>query len=212
MAFMVSREPFPIKMKRIYLVMYISFFAMTCSSPKESLQEVAIPEIELSAHQEGLEKRGVQFLYNDKPFSGFLMEYGKEGQVLVKSGYLNGTLNGPSIRFYEDGSLQEKRFYADNKKEGIHKAWWPNGNQKFEYHFLNGLHEGVLNEWYANGQPLRQFNYVAGKESGPQKMWEIDGRVRANYVVRDGHIYGLIGLKNCKSVSNEKGVFASISY
>ena len=43
-------------------------------------------------------------------------------------------------------------------------------------------------------------------------MWELDGGIRANYVVKNGHRYGLIGLKNCKSVENEEGSLTGLAY
>jgi hypothetical protein len=37
---------------------------------------------------------------------------------------------------------------------------------------------------------------------GQQRMWWPDGTLRANYVVRDGRRYGLLGAKGCVSVDS----------
>lgn len=90
-------------------------------------------------------------------------------------------------------------------------GWWSNGNQKFIYHFSDGLQKGVSKEWFESGQLLREMHYANGQEEGSQKMWNEDGSIRANYVVKNGRRFGLIGLKNCKSVNDEE-VFTAIQY
>jgi antitoxin component YwqK of YwqJK toxin-antitoxin module len=54
-------------------------------------------------------------------------------------------------------------------------------------------------DWFPDGTLYKQFRYEHGHESGAQRMWYVDGSVRANYVVRDGRRYGLIGAKGCVS-------------
>ena len=199
-------------MKNIHLAIYISFFSIACSTLDENSQDIPIPERQISLQEEGLERKGIRIILNNEPYSGYIIRCNMEGQVLEKTGYLKGLQHGRSFLYFNNGSIKEQRFYIAGKKEGIHKGWWQNGNKKFEYNFENGLHEGDLFEWYENGSPLRSFQYKKGKELGTQKMWEINGKIRANYVVKNGHRYGLIGLKNCKSVSNEEGVFAHANY
>jgi antitoxin component YwqK of YwqJK toxin-antitoxin module len=119
---------------------------------------------------------------------------------------------GESRILSENGEILERRFYKSNKKVGLHEAWWPNGNKKFEYTFQQGLHHGEMKEWQSDGKPYKFFNYILGEEDGSQKMWDSEGEIRANYVVKNGHRYGLVGLKNCKSVSNENGELSAVSY
>ena len=83
------------------------------------------------------------------------------------------------------------------KKIGKHIGYWEKGNLKFEYHFINGEHDGLLNEWYQSGQRYKEFHYKKGYEEGSEKKWWENGTIRANYVVKNGRRYGLIGLKLC---------------
>lgn len=62
---------------------------------------------------------------------------------------------------------------------------------------MDGELQGIANEWYRNGQPYKAFHYKMGYENGSQKMWWENGIIRANYVVKQGRRYGLIGLKLC---------------
>ena len=94
---------------------------------------------------------------------------------------------------------QKNVFFINGKNEGLQQAWWSNGKQKFIYHFADGLFAGELKEWNVEGQINKQFNYLAGQEEGSQKMWWDNGTIRANYVIKSGKKYGLIGLKLCNN-------------
>ena len=93
------------------------------------------------------------------------------------------------------------RTYRDGKEEGVHRGWWPNGSLKFEYRYRSGLSEGVQREWFEDGNQFTEFNYVSGHESGRQRLWTSYGKLRANYVVKDGRRYGLIGAMGCRGDS-----------
>lgn len=175
-------------------------------------QNAAIPDRTISADNTSLTKKAARVYLNDSLYSGFIINHFKNGALQSKAGYLDGKLEGESIQYYDNGQLREKRFYKQNRKTDTHLGFWPNGQAKFEYHFKLDLHVGELKEWYASGQAYRFLTYTEGKEDGSQKMWDPDGKIRANYVVKDGHRYGLIGLKNCKSVTDEEGLYTAIAY
>lgn len=105
------------------------------------------------------------------------------------------------VRLYPDGAVWYVRTYRDGKEEGMHRGWWPNGARKFEYHYHNGLAEGAQREWFDDGSPYTEFNYSKGHEAGLQRMWTSYGKLRANYIVKDGRRYGLIGAMGCRGDS-----------
>ena len=49
---------------------------------------------------------------------------------------------------------------------------------------------------------LRVSNYKNGYEHGQQKIWYPDGRIKSNYIIKNGRRYGLLGIKNCINVSD----------
>ena len=59
------------------------------------------------------------------------------------------------------------------------------------------------NDAYHMDGYMADFNYVDGKEEGSQKMWQINGKIRANYHVKNGERFGLIGLKKCYTVNTK---------
>ncbi len=186
---------------------------MACDQSELTESRVkVIPERTVNSTDTHLSKKAAIVYLRDSLYSGFLTDYFDNGSLKSKKGYFNGKLEGEAVQYYENRQLRERRFYKENRKTGTHIGFWPNGQAKFEYYFQSDLHVGELKEWYASGQPYRFFNYEKGKENGSQKMWEANGKIRANYVVKDSHRYGLIGLKNCKSVTNEEGVYTAIAY
>lgn len=137
--------------------------------------------------------------FGSKKYSGkqyFL--YLKKDTAFVKS-YLNGLLEGTQKQWYENQILAEERLYIANKKEGFHQGWWENGKQKYKYHFYNDEFHGQIEEWYVSGQLFKLFHYTNGHEEGSERLWYEDGSVRANYVIKSGKKYGLIGIKLCKN-------------
>ena len=92
--------------------------------------------------------------------------------------------------------------YSRGKKNGKQISYWENGNKRFEFDAKNDSYEGVLQEWDVYGKLYHLGNFVNGQEEGTQKLWYPNGKIKANYVVRDGKRYGLLGTKNCMNVSD----------
>ena len=54
---------------------------------------------------------------------------------------------------------------------------------------------------------MQDRNYVNGKAMGAQKVWRKDGKIRANFVIREnGKKYGLMGMKRCTKIDAKTNV------
>jgi antitoxin component YwqK of YwqJK toxin-antitoxin module len=136
---------------------------------------------------------------NNKRFSGHVFELFANGDTASTSSYLDGKQHGVTKRWYENRRPAEIRYYDHGGKEGRHIGWWENGRRKFEYNFLEDEHHGELKEWFSTGVVSRIFHHNKGHEEGSQKMWWDNGDIRANYFVKAGERFGLIGQKMCKN-------------
>lgn len=195
------------------LIFYFSIILCTYESPVLELDKRPfIPNVFVNGNDPSLSQNGAQVFLSGTPFSGYIITHYSNGQLKSEISYSMGLREGKASQFYKDGNTKEERWFHKNHKSGTHLGWWPNGKMKFEFHYIDGYHHGEAKEWQMDGTPYKLFNYTMGKEDGAQKMWESDGSIRANYVVKDGHRYGLIGLKNCKSINNEKETYSSLSY
>lgn len=184
-------------MKKIYITFIIILVCccFSCKQEEDVKKSVVYQNIDFKLN------KGILF-YKGIPFTGELHTVDSLMKTKNTIQYKNGKKEGSAIKEYDNGKLAEIRFYTNGNKSGVHKAWWTNGNLKFEYHFnANGEYNGEVKEWYKNGQQVKAFHFINGKEEGSQKMWQPDGKIRANFVTKNGERFGLVGLKKCYSVN-----------
>jgi antitoxin component YwqK of YwqJK toxin-antitoxin module len=137
--------------------------------------------------------------YGKQFFTGFRYALYATGDTAFIKSYFNGVEEGPQKKWYDNKKLAEQRFYINGKKEGLQQGWWPDASPKFMYTSNSDVYEGELKEWNFAGLLYKHFHYVNGQEEGSQKLLWDNGTIRANYVVRNGKKYGLIGLKLCNN-------------
>lgn len=178
------------------LVLIISSCLFLCSCGTEELVvDKTAAELEL--------KNGVLY-YQNSPLDGVLVSTYDDASYKMKLQYVAGRKDGFEKQWHSNGQLSQSRMYSQGIKIGNHLGWWEDGSQKFDYHYNEeGAYHGSRKEWYNNGQLIRDFNYVNGKEIGSQRMWTDIGKIRANYEVKNGERFGLIGLKKCYTVKTD---------
>lgn len=151
--------------------------------------------------QISFENTGV--FYQGKPFSGTLFRLDPQTQDTLKfESYLKGNRHGKWIQYFPGHVLKEIRTFDQGKKTGVFVQYFPTGKKQQEYHFQNDEYQGLAREWNERGILIREMHYDAGHEEGSQKLFYDNGRVRANYVMKNGRRFGLLGTKNCVNVSS----------
>jgi len=180
---------------------FILLFLISCNNKKEEAAEIKIaktvPPIYINATDSDFKKHQDTVYYKGSFFTGNQYGLYTNGDTSFISSYFNGVEEGIQLKWYGNGQLSEVRFYINGKKEGTHKGWWPDGKPKFIFEANSDKYNGEFKEWYASGLLGKQFHYTNGQEEGSQRLWWDNGTVRANYVIRNGKKYGLIGLKTC---------------
>jgi hypothetical protein len=156
-----------------------------------------VPPIFINAPDSGFVKHQDTLYYQGKFFTGYRYALYPNGDTAAILSYFNGVEEGVQKKWYDNGQPSEERFYINGKKEGIHRAWWPDGKPKMYFEATDDEYSGVFREWYASGLLGKEFHYVKGQEEGSEKLWWNNGTVRANYVIRDGKKYGLLGVTLC---------------
>jgi antitoxin component YwqK of YwqJK toxin-antitoxin module len=178
---------------------------LCCNSCKE---EVTKPEPKIAKtvphHSVAWADAAFQFqqdtlYYQQQFFTGIRYRLFANGDTEIVQRYFNGLEEGLQQKWYDSKQIEWKRFCINGKREGLQEGWWPDGSPKYIYTANNDLFEGELKEWNNAGLLYKQFHYVNGQEEGSQKMLWDNGTIRANYVVRNGKKYGLIGLKLCNN-------------
>jgi antitoxin component YwqK of YwqJK toxin-antitoxin module len=156
-----------------------------------------IPDMVIHSKDPFLQMHQDTLFFQDKKFSGTIFDTYSNGDTAMTGHFLNGLEQGVFKKWYANKQLAESRSFEAGKKMGKHIGFWEDGKPKFEFYFTKGEHDGIANEWYSNGQAYKAFHYTMGYENGSQKIWWENGVIRANYVVKQGRRYGLIGLKLC---------------
>ena len=164
--------------------------------------EVVAEQLLNKAEQTAAFNNGL-LIINSKPFSGTLYSLfpGTTDTAELACYYL-GKESGEWKKFYPSKKIKEKRFFENGQKTGEYLAWWENGNRQLQYYFNADEYEGTCTEWNEAGMVSKVMNYKKGHEEGQQQWWYDGGKIKANYIIKDGRRFGLLGTKNCINVSD----------
>jgi hypothetical protein len=203
MPFFRFRIVFKPTISRSYPGYFLLFICISCYNKKQPPIEIKIaktvPSNYINANDTQFVKHNDTLYYHHNYFTGYQFSLYTNGDTAFIGSWFNGVEEGTQKKWYDNKQLAEERFYINGKKEGIHKGWWPDSKPKFYFNANNDEYEGEFKEWYSSGLLGKQFHYVNGHEEGSQRLWWDNGTVRANYVIRKGKKYGLIGLVTCSN-------------
>jgi hypothetical protein len=138
-------------------------------------------------------------LYCGKLFSGVVETELQGVNVIRKTPYRNGLMNGMEEEFYENGQIAARREYSEDKKVGIHETWYSDGKRRAHYEYSNNQYDGEVWEWYNSGALAIYARFEKGRSLG-KKFWREDGKIYMNYVFPKGRPIGLPGTHLCFQV------------
>lgn len=168
--------------------------------------ERCIPDIPINAVDTALHLINGVYYYNGSPYNGYVETYYSNGKIEEKSPYASGKLEGISYEWFTSGTLQSARLYVKGEKDGTHYGWYADGQKRFEYNFANGLTEGMCTDWYPDGNKWREAKFKNGDEVRV-KAWRTNGKLYANYEIKEGVIYGLNNSNLCYSLTDGQGKY-----
>ncbi len=182
-------------------ILFLIFFSCNdrMQTPTEIKIAKTVPPNYVNANDSGFTIHQDTVYCRGKYFTGYRFSLYPAGDTEFVKSYFNGVEEGFQKQWYPNKQVADERFYINGKKEGMQRGWWPGGKPKFQFHCNNDEYEGEFMEWYPSGLLGKAFHYEKGKEVGSQRLWWDNGSVRANYVVKKGRKYGLIGLKICEN-------------
>ncbi len=185
---------------KIITIFLLSTALLSCSAPVKratDLNRLLNKDEQQVALLNGL------MMVNNQPFTGTLFTlFGKTTDTAEIMNYLNGREEGEWKKFYPSKKIKEKRYFKNGQKTGEYLSWWENGRQQLQYYFAADEYEGTCREWNETGMLNKVMHYKKGHEDGHQQWWYDQGKVKANYIIKDGRRFGLLGTKNCINVSD----------
>ena len=71
---------------------------------------------------------GEIYYYNNQPYTGIIVNYYKDGNIMKETTCYNGYPEGLYRFYHKNGTLAEECYYKNNKLYGLYKEWDENGN------------------------------------------------------------------------------------
>ncbi len=166
-----------------------------CFNPSETIRlSSSSPEIDLFKNV---------ILYQGSPFSGLIYEmFPYSNDTLWSCQYKSGMKDGVWKKYFKEGEIKETRLFKENKKEGNYLGFYKDGSKNFVFQFKNGEYSGTNRVWAKGGVLIEEATFKDGYENGVQKRWYLNGKIKSNYIIKDNRRYGLLGTKNCVTVSD----------
>jgi antitoxin component YwqK of YwqJK toxin-antitoxin module len=184
----------------IILILLAGFFGCNTNAPEKP---VPVSAGLLNKSEQELTTNNGLLNISNSAFTGTLFTlFPNSKDTAVVENYLGGRKHGEWRKYYSSHKLKEKRYFTNGQKTGEYIALWENGNKQLQYFFEADEYEGTCKEWSESGFLNKVMNYKKGHEEGPQQLWYDNGKIRANYIIKDGRRFGLLGTKNCINVSN----------
>ncbi|MCY7352538.1 MAG: hypothetical protein LH606_18085 [Cytophagaceae bacterium] len=149
-----------------------------------------------------LRQAGPVLLYQQTPLTGVVVAFYSNGDTLSVEPFRAGKLQGTAQVWHPNRRKSEERTYEAGRRVGLHQGWWASGQRRFRHAYADDLMEGPSESWFADGTPAQRKHYAEGHEAGRQILWQPNGRLLANYEVRNGRNYGLTGQNPCVNATS----------
>lgn len=71
-------------------------------------------------------------------------------------------ISEPHERYYDNGNILSRSYFLDGKLDGEFKSWYTNGNVMEQEFYRNGKREGERKIWHDNGLHTEYVFYNTG--------------------------------------------------
>lgn len=183
-------------MKRFIQISLLLLYLFGCRDEDFQPQEIVLSSDPL------LSRVDSTYLYRNKAFTGRIIKSMNERENGFEIDVKDGRCHGQFLELYRDSTIRSNLHYIEGVLAGQQEGYHDNGQLSYHYKMTNGLLEGDYLEYYPNGN-LQIHRVYKKNKIVKEKIYDIDKSIIANYVVKNGRTYGLIGSSSCISVINE---------
>jgi TonB family protein len=111
-----------------------------------------------SFHKNGTVDTKGRYVNNKK--ESFWRSYSDKGQLVDSAFYKNGFIQGISLRWYEDGKIQDSLVFETEGK-GVCHGYWQDGSPRQSGPFVSGVKQGRWTYFYPGGPKCQEVQYQA---------------------------------------------------
>ena len=132
---------------------------------------------------------------NTVKYSRNKKDYAKEGKYLIinpdgitveEAYYVNDSLDGARIVFFDSGDTSIIEHHKMGKFEGTYKAFYENGQIEIEGNYVNNIMSGPWTRYYESGQVMEVVNFENNEENGAFVEYYKNGNLKAEGAYLNG--------------------------
>ena len=137
-----------------------------------------IPDGEVKELDENNKIKAIAYYKNNK-LNGPLVRYDEDGEVLSREEYVAGILQGPAeyFSYLKDNLFSTKCTYTNALLEGERTVVQKDGTIRETSHYQQGKRQGERTCFFNNGVPELKENYEKGKLEGERTLFFPSGKI-----------------------------------
>jgi antitoxin component YwqK of YwqJK toxin-antitoxin module len=119
----------------------------------------------------------IQGTFRNGKMDGPYVRWYENGQLSSKGTHKDDEMVGPWVRYHDNGQLKEKGTYRDGKRDGPWVNYHDNGRLWIKETYKDGKNDGPAVWYYENGQLWSKGTWKDGKQDGTWVGYNRDGTV-----------------------------------
>jgi len=126
---------------------------------------------------------------------GLYQKFDEQGQLIEEAMYLDDTLNGLRVLYYETGDTQIVETYQGGIFEGPYRLYYESGQLNLSGGYVANEMTGDWSRYYENGQLMERVRFESNAENGPFIEYYENGNLKAEGAYLNGdNEHGLLKL------------------
>ncbi|MBB3697601.1 hypothetical protein KMW28_05405 [Flammeovirga yaeyamensis] len=124
--------------------------------------------------------------YKDGELNGDFYEFFENGRVHFKAKYKNGLKQGEYVSFYVEGAKKTVAHFKQDKMVGTMKKFFPNGTVQIEHN----ISKNYWKEYYPSGKLMNESEMLGEVRNGVTKVYDQEGNLKQKGTYKEGKIDG----------------------
>ena len=117
---------------------------------------------------------------------GIYKKVDKQGKLIEEANFVNDTLHGLRIIYYEKGDTQIVENYQSGYFDGPYKAYYEGGQLELLGYYVNNTMKGKWYRYYPTGELMEIVTFDANEENGPFVEFYQNGNKKAEGTYLEG--------------------------
>lgn len=109
-----------------------------------------------------LDKKDGLLLYNQKPYTGKVLNKSVNDTIIEIYGVKKGLKEGEYLKYHQNGTIEIKGYYASGKMDSVWNYYYKNGTKELEVNLSEGELNGKFMEYNYLGHLVREIQNLKG--------------------------------------------------